>query len=57
MTQTAFSEEGIQTIREIVRDEIAISGLPTGLDTLVRALMMIVRWAQKTKERMEREGK
>ena len=26
-----------------------------GLDTLVRALMIIVRWAQKTKEKLRRK--
>jgi len=28
-----------------------------GLTILVRALMMVVRWAQKTKERLEKEEK
>jgi len=27
-----------------------------GLTTIIRACMMVVRWAQKMKEKLEREG-
>lgn len=52
MTKAPVSEEAI---RKIVRDEIARLGLPAGLTTIARACMMVVRWAQKAKEKLERE--
>ena len=54
MNKTAFSEEAI---RQLVRDEIRLLGLPAGLTTIARACMMIVRWAQKTKEKLKAELK
>jgi len=46
-----LSEE--EAIRKIVRDEIMLLGLPAGLTTLIRALLAIVRWAQKAKRKLE----
>ena len=51
MTKT-FSEEAI---RKIVRDEIMLLGLPGGLTTIISTCMMVVRWAQKTKRKLERQ--
>jgi len=49
---TALSDEAIEEIKRIVRDEIILLGLPNGLTVLIRACMMIVRWAQRTKRRV-----
>lgn len=47
-----LSKEHTEEIRRIVRDEIHVLGLPNGLMVLIRACMMVVRWAQKTKRGM-----